>query len=210
MLLVTEEYGAIYGLVYSFVALFMTFALFNVIVAIFVENTLQAAKGNDVLKRRARGQDEHRWAATTSELIHTIIKIKKRSLCGDEKNAEEIENLSREAGNLAITKAFFKDLIEEDDFRERLRELDIANEDIPDLFDTFDADDSGTLTVLELLKGIKKLRGDPRRSDVIGVSLVVQSIHDMVQEQNEAIKVLGKRVQESESRLVAALPRPYS
>ena len=55
-------------------------------------------------------------------------------------------------------------------------------EDIPDLFDTFDADDSGTMTVVELLKGVKKLRGDPRRSDVIGVSLVVQAIHELVSE----------------------------
>merc|ERR1712232_774041 len=164
-------YGAVYGIMYSFIALFMTFALFNVIVAIFVENTLAAAKGNDVLKKRQRNQDEAHWAERTQELVHTIIRIQKRLLCGDVNNAEEIENLTKEAGTLTITKSFFKDL-----------------------FETFDADDSGTLTVVELLKGIKKLRGDPRRSDVIGVSLVVHAIHDLVCEQNESIKNLGRRV----------------
>merc|ERR1712232_485690 len=200
-------YGAVYGIMYSFIALFMTFALFNVIVAIFVENTLAAAKGNDVLKKRQRNQDEAHWAERTQELVHTIIRIQKRLLCGDVHHAEGIENLTKEAGTLTITKSFFKDLIEEEEFVERLRELDIADEDIPDLFDTFDADDSGTLTVIELLKGIKKLRGDPRRSDVIAVSLVVTSIHDLVMEQNESIKALGKRVQEAEAKLVAAMPK---
>merc|ERR1712228_539469 len=111
------------------------------------------------------------------------------------------EELMREAVNLTITREFFKELIEHQSFREKLTALGISTEDIPDLFDTFDADDSGTMTIVELLKGVKKLRGDPRRSDVIGVSLVVQAIHDLVLEQSESIKVLGRRLTQTESRL---------
>merc|ERR1712232_538297 len=134
--------------------------------------------------------------------VHTIIRIKKRLLCGDVNNAEEFESLTKEAGTLTITKSFFKDLIEEEDFKERLRELDIANEDIPELFDTFDADDSGTMTIVELLKGIKKLRGDPRRSDVIGVSLVVQAIHELVAEATEQIRVQSQQIKDIEASLL--------
>jgi len=61
-------------------------------------------------------------------------------------------------------------------FREILRELDIADEEQLDLFDTLDVDGNGTLDFEELVGGIAKLRGDARRSDVISVSLMARAM----------------------------------
>jgi len=191
----------------------MTFALFNVIVAIFVENTLAAARSNDILQRRKRNHDEQRWMEKSVDLVQCIVvKIRSSIDSGDvflaaadmtATKKEAGDDVLRTAADIAISKAFYKEMIKDDDFCERLRELDIANEDIPDLFDTFDADNSESLTVLELLKGIKKLRGDPRKSDVISISLQVQSMYEIVMEQQESVKALTWRVQEFESKLFA-------
>merc|ERR1712187_172075 len=95
-----------------------------------------------------------------------------------------------------ISKKFFDELLKLEPFKDLLRELDISDEDMPDLFDTFDVDANGSLSILELLKGIRLFRGDPRRSDVIGVSLVVQDIRSLV-DKNEK-EILSKVSEELE------------
>lgn len=45
-----------------------------------------------------------------------------------------------------------------------------------DLFDTLDVDGGGTIDLDEMIIGISKLRGDARRSDIVGVGLKVRSI----------------------------------
>lgn len=57
-----------------------------------------------------------------------------------------------------------------------LEDLDVSDEDQVDLFDTLDVDGGGTIDLDEMIVGISKLRGDARRSDIVGVSLVVRSI----------------------------------
>lgn len=57
-----------------------------------------------------------------------------------------------------------------------LEDLDISDEDQVDLFDTLDVDGGGTIDLNEMIVGISKLRGDARRSDIVGVGLVVRSI----------------------------------
>merc|ERR1712232_503375 len=91
-----------------------------------------------------------------------------------------------DASSLILSKDFFKVLIQDESFKEILHEFDIGNEDIPDLFDTFDADLSGFLSVKELLRGIKKMRGEPKRSDIVEVGLVVHAIHDLLTEHADA------------------------
>jgi len=168
-LLVTEAYGWFYGLLYAVICVWMTFGLFNVIVAIFVENTLANAKSNDVLRKRNRLSDERRLAFKFRELIIFIAT---------HTGVAEGTSVSQCVGNdMSVTKPQFQELLTHGTFKEILRELDVSDEDMPDIFETFDVDGSGTLTILELLNGIKQLRGDPKRSDVVGVSLIVQDIH---------------------------------
>merc|ERR1711963_534075 len=61
-------------------------------------------------------------------------------------------------------------------FCDILRELDIAEEDMFNLFETLDADGSGTIDLEELTDGIAKLRGGARRSDIIAVNFLLRSV----------------------------------
>lgn len=158
----------------------------------------------------SRDAKEHRMTSIGpkkgEDLLQCIVRMMNRSRKRYTTEGVGDDQLLQAAGDLEITKSLYKDMIKDETFRERLRELDIANEDIPDLFDTFDADKSESLTVLELLNGIKKLRGDPRKSDIIGISLQVQLLFETVMEQQETVKALTQHVKEFESKLVATLP----
>lgn len=80
------------------------------------------------------------------------------------------------ASGLHITPEFFAFLRTFREFKRLLEELDIADEDQVDLFDTLDVDGGGTIDLEEMVVGISKLRGDARRSDIVGVRLVVRCI----------------------------------
>merc|ERR1719157_532532 len=75
-----------------------------------------------------------------------------------------------------ITPDFFDHLRSFTEFQELLSDLDIADEDQLDLFETLDVDGGGTIDLEELIVGIWKLRGDARRSDIVGVSLMTRSM----------------------------------
>merc|ERR1712129_202871 len=64
--------------------------------------------------------------------------------------------------------------------RHALIELDIDPEDHKYLSDILDPDNSGTIGVLELVDGLQRLRGEPRRSDTIAIDLMVRSLQEKV------------------------------
>merc|ERR1719171_3077227 len=53
-----NQHGWGYGVAYCFTSVCMTFGLFNVIVAVYVENTMSAAKNNELLQRQRRLEDD--------------------------------------------------------------------------------------------------------------------------------------------------------
>jgi len=172
--LVAQAHGGGFAVLYCFTNVFMTFGLFNVIVAIYVENTVAAAKFNDTRQKQNRLTDRKMFTAKTLELMEFIWK----------KHESNVTHTSiarmplHEVAEIQITPAFFDDLRVCREFKEILRALDIAHEEQLDLFETLDVDGSGTLDLEELIQGIAKLRGDARRSDVVSVSLMVRALLD--------------------------------
>merc|ERR1712032_644215 len=77
---------------------------------------------------------------------------------------------------IQITPSFFDQLRSFKEFQDILRDLDIADEDQLDLFETLDVDGGGTIDLEEFVVGLSRLRGDPRRSDIVSVNLIVRSI----------------------------------
>merc|ERR1712083_134016 len=84
--------------------------------------------------------------------------------------------MGSQVSSIELTPEFFDELRTYSEFQEILRDLDIADEDQLDLFDTLDVDGGGTIDLEELITGIAKLRGDARRSDIVGVGLIVRSV----------------------------------
>ena len=89
-----------------------------------------------------------------------------------------------------------------------LSELDVR-EDMSDLFETFDLDGDGRVALAELLRGLKKLRGDARRSDVVEISLqgsaIYHTIADFQTSTEKALHAQGKLLAKVEQSLSTVL-----
>merc|ERR1712137_794762 len=117
-----------------------------------------------------------------------------------------------EATAIEISPEFFEELRACKDFQDILRDLDIADEDQLDLFDTLDVDGGGTIDLEELITGISKLRGDARRSDIVGVGLIVRAVQmNMNDFESTTMRLLnsyGKKFKALESGLKEFKPQP--
>lgn len=168
--LVVAEFGWAYGLIYACTVFLMTFGMFNVIVAIYVENTVAAAKNDEMKKRERRLRDGSLFKERSLELALLAYSYKY-----GHHNDEAGVNLDTVYG-MEITREEFQNICGHARFSEVLSDLDVAPEDQMDLFDTLDVDRGGTLDVHELISGIAKLRGDARKADIVAVLLLVRHI----------------------------------
>jgi hypothetical protein len=175
-----------YCMLYVVSLTLMTFGLFNVIVAIFVEHTVAAAKYNDVHVKKQRLLDQKVFSRKACEMVeciwHVISTQRPKEFNILEEVIEELGDFPRaadiveRAGAIALSHDLFDILKEDSHFQELLRELDIADDEQLDLFDTFDIDNSGSVELSELIFGIKKLRGDARKSDVVAINLASRAV----------------------------------
>lgn len=169
--MVTKTYGFGYGLIYCLVQFFMTFGLFNVIVAIYVENTVSAAKFNDISVKRQRLRDREFFEEKAEELLKMIWRFHCARNLGTAEAFDE-----EQANRLCLTQDFFDDLILQPSFVDLLRDLDISDDDQMDLFETLDVEGLGKIDLNDFVIGIGKLRGEARKADVIGVALMLRSL----------------------------------
>ena len=79
---------------------------------------------------------------------------------------------------MELTRNDFEALLERAEFVDILNDLDIDEEDHNGLFDVLDVDNSGTLDVDEIISGLRKLRGEPRKSDIVSVLLMVRHVNE--------------------------------
>eukprot|EP00443_Scrippsiella_acuminata_P024352 CAMPEP_0115360852 /NCGR_PEP_ID=MMETSP0270-20121206/101906_1 /TAXON_ID=71861 /ORGANISM="Scrippsiella trochoidea, Strain CCMP3099" /LENGTH=228 /DNA_ID=CAMNT_0002783411 /DNA_START=40 /DNA_END=723 /DNA_ORIENTATION=+ len=150
--LVSRAYGWWFGVFYCFLTVLFSVALFNVIVAIYVENTVAAAKKNELQIKHARLTDQRMFNDKAQQLVEFVVQHTRGvlHLMGDHALTHE------QAMQLHLTPEIFEELLDHQEFQQMLRDLDVADEEQHDLFDTLDIDGGGTLDLEELLSGIAK------------------------------------------------------
>jgi len=179
ILALTKEYGWVYGVIYILTTMLVTFGIFNLIMATFVDNALSAAKRNEMIRLKSRLNDKDRLVIKTSKLVHMLWKNQQEEVLSDD---DQISCFDHNAAvNCVITKDVFDRTVEDAEAKQLLEDLDIPEEDQMGLFDVLDADGGGTLQLFEIIRGIQKLRGEPRRSDVVQVGLMVRCLQERVE-----------------------------
>lgn len=153
--------------------------LFNVISAIFVESSLESASKLQNQKKLARLEDEEIWANN----IVVLLKALDFGL-GDngEDNSSFTPKLVDKLLSTHVPRSVLNHVIAEDkSVVQALHNLDIDQQDHKYLVDILDPDNSGSISVLELVDGLKRLRGNSRRSDVIMVDLMIRSLQERIE-----------------------------
>jgi len=191
-----QDHGWSYPLLYVFGTIFMTFGLFNVITAIYVENTVAAAKYNLIYQKRQRIHDQAILADRSASLVRLVFRLwnerQERAAAAAESSGgapegevhaidsmpadPTMEEIFAKARLIQFTPSFIEELRNHPRFQQLLRDLDVSDEDQLDLFETLDVDGGGSIDLEELIIGISKLRGDARRSDIVAVGMVLRHV----------------------------------
>eukprot|EP00929_Paragymnodinium_shiwhaense_P099447 TRINITY_DN6109_c0_g1_i1.p1 TRINITY_DN6109_c0_g1~~TRINITY_DN6109_c0_g1_i1.p1 ORF type:complete len:748 (-),score=154.96 TRINITY_DN6109_c0_g1_i1:207-2450(-) len=173
---VHEAYGWNASIFYLFFTFTVGVGVFNVISAIFVESTMNKANMIKLARKKERLGDKKLWAHSVTTVIRCLLRI-----CPDTEEPVSLVEAFHDLCNMEMANFYIEKLVEEPDAKAALEALDIDPEDYPILADIFDPDNGGTVTVMDLVDGIRKLRGEPRRSDIVTVDLMIRSLQVQIQ-----------------------------
>jgi hypothetical protein len=177
-----EEHGVIFVLAYILTIMLVTFGLFNLIMAVFIDNVLESGA-----KRRQQqlGVNSKYIRDRLSEMFAKLIMHSKTAagnghhlLTNKEKKALQVQwELDCQAAfnalppDLAINAEIFAGWRRNSHFIDLLDDADIDSSNAHELFDALDADMSGSLTPTEIVNGLLKMRGPITKADMIAIRM---------------------------------------
>jgi len=179
---INNEYGAPASIGCCLFAFVITVGLFNVISAIFVQSTMTAAEAMERRKKRDRLGDRLLWSTRICTLIKRMMDISPEHTV-PEKMSEAISEVFSVDVPAHVINAVSRD----PEAISALNDLEISPEDYDFLSDILDPDLSGSISLEEFFDGLYRLRGDPRRSDIVAVDLIVRSIQRQVVQINTGL-----------------------
>jgi hypothetical protein len=165
-----DHYGAVSAVFVCALFFMITIGLFNVIAAIFVESTLAAANEGQIAKKTDRMNNEILWSTRITSLVRKLFEYNGNEV--PNKLSEDLYSFQKQA----IPEDVFERFMVDPKVVGALNDLEIDESDHKYLFDILDNDNTGSIIISQLTDGLERLRGDPRRSDIICVDLMVRSI----------------------------------
>eukprot|EP00929_Paragymnodinium_shiwhaense_P114170 TRINITY_DN824_c0_g4_i2.p1 TRINITY_DN824_c0_g4~~TRINITY_DN824_c0_g4_i2.p1 ORF type:complete len:701 (-),score=123.91 TRINITY_DN824_c0_g4_i2:418-2466(-) len=182
---VDQQYGPGYNLIYFAFMFSFTVGLFNVISAVFVDATLAAAEKLRYSQKKARLKDEDLWCTRIFTLVRKLAERKDLDIQTDPTLIDVLEHIYE----LDVETTTMRDMVADPDVQRALTDLEIDPEDHEQLAEILDPDQGGSITIIELIDGLKRLRGDPKRSDIVQLDLMLRSIMGVVQDIQAAVVV---------------------
>eukprot|EP00930_Biecheleria_cincta_P095941 TRINITY_DN87829_c0_g1_i1.p1 TRINITY_DN87829_c0_g1~~TRINITY_DN87829_c0_g1_i1.p1 ORF type:complete len:580 (+),score=80.15 TRINITY_DN87829_c0_g1_i1:29-1741(+) len=173
---VLPAHGPAYVVFYTACLVIVSIIIFNVIAAMFVESTKEAAERIEREKKRQRLLNEKLLCSRIATIIARMIEISPE-IQGEQfgelngKLSDRIDDIM----NIEVPVSVVDYAIHDNIIHNALLELDISHQDHNRLSDIFDPDGGGTIPMADLAAGIKRVRGDPRRSDIICIDVMMRS-----------------------------------
>eukprot|EP00929_Paragymnodinium_shiwhaense_P005555 TRINITY_DN10770_c0_g6_i1.p1 TRINITY_DN10770_c0_g6~~TRINITY_DN10770_c0_g6_i1.p1 ORF type:complete len:701 (-),score=110.27 TRINITY_DN10770_c0_g6_i1:431-2533(-) len=184
---VDSAYGFGFSVFYCLFAFVMSIGMFNVISAIFVQSTLMAASALKSKRKKERLQDEDLWASR----IYIIVRKALDLAYPWEHEEFSLSELVEEIHDLSVETSQLEFLVADPEVKSALEDLDIDPEDNQTLADVLDVEQTGDILLIELLQGLRRLRGNPRRSDIVAVDLTCRSMQNALKSIQTQLKVLS-------------------
>jgi len=175
---VTATHGGLWSLICSVFLFIVVIGLFNVISAIFVESTMSSAAVIAYKTKQERLDNQGRWAENVVTLLRSLLEVAQSDMEGLEELAQGVytDEMLSEIIQLTFPRHVIDQVVQKDEHAlQALTNLDIDPSDHKYLSDILDPANTGSVPVLSLVDGLKRLRGEPRRSDIIAVDLMIRS-----------------------------------
>eukprot|EP00930_Biecheleria_cincta_P036760 TRINITY_DN25191_c0_g1_i1.p1 TRINITY_DN25191_c0_g1~~TRINITY_DN25191_c0_g1_i1.p1 ORF type:complete len:730 (-),score=126.94 TRINITY_DN25191_c0_g1_i1:128-2287(-) len=185
-----HTYGEPIYIFYSLAYIFVTVGVFNLIMALFIDNVV-----NTQHERKQQHLSDSAQAAEI-DLKDIIMKLVIQSKASGvplevEDDINSLDNAFSNRvrrvraqfqclsdANIHILGQQFSVWLEDKHFLRILENAEIDVHNKASLFEVLDADLSGSVTVKELLNGLMKLRGPVTKSDIIAIRLKVRQLID--------------------------------
>ncbi|CAJ1368812.1 unnamed protein product [Effrenium voratum] len=203
--MLTAEFGLPFVLGYIASYMLVTMGIFNVILAVYVDITMKAAKENDAVTADQYARESIRVARATRELLKKFAAA--YHLCHVDEQMHENVNERLEINhaatlftddeihdNIEISKELFLLVVQDRGVQRLMDELELPA-GRAHLFEVIDADGSGSLQISELLQGLLKLRGEVNKGDAIAPLLATRVIQQKLE-----------KIQEESNRILQRLP----
>eukprot|EP00929_Paragymnodinium_shiwhaense_P114174 TRINITY_DN824_c0_g6_i2.p1 TRINITY_DN824_c0_g6~~TRINITY_DN824_c0_g6_i2.p1 ORF type:complete len:614 (-),score=123.01 TRINITY_DN824_c0_g6_i2:218-2059(-) len=172
------HYGTAASFAYFIFIFVMTIGLFNVISAVFIEATMAAAAAMRYSQKKARLKDLTLFSTRIFTILKALIDYSNIDLPPDASLVEVVGFLYA----LDVKADVLQEIAKDEEVSVALEELEVDPEDHDHLSVILDPDQNGSITVIELIEGIKHLRGEPKRSDIVQLDLMLRSVMGVVKE----------------------------
>eukprot|EP00434_Breviolum_minutum_P007864 symbB.v1.2.006939.t1/scaffold421.1/size207896/2 len=189
-----RKYGAAFFTGYILVFMLVTVGIFNLIMAIFIDNVMTSQLER---KQRHLSETASDTEVALKDILCRLLKNCKPALIPSS-IAEEMESIQDSrisykakvracfdclsGADVGISRDAFRVWLQEPQFLQVLEDADIDIHNKATLFDLMDADLGGSLSTDEVFHGLMQLRGPPTKGDIIGISLRVTHIAQLLQE----------------------------
>jgi hypothetical protein len=225
--LLGDIYGFTFTAFYVMVMCFVIFGVFNLVMAIFVENTLEAARVNNRKRQMARQAESIRVAKQLRKVVLILcgaelpkpkptsrLRTQITRMTGlaqaDELVSEPTSRLRLNTPsadlNMAVTRDTFMDIMENPRVKTLLEDLEVHIGDKEKLFDIIDANGNGALDVNELIEGLMKLRGPADKGDAVSAALMARQMQRDLRKLEAQMQMWHKRLQADQGKILQRLP----
>jgi len=204
-LLLSNQFGWFFVLLYVAGYMLVTMGIFNVILAVYVDITMKAARENEARTSEQHERESIRVARLTRELVKKFkiavetrqhdeeeddlsrspSGMKARSVSGDEEEGP--------SDQIQISKELFLLVIQDRQVQRLMDDLDLPK-DRANLFEALDADSSGALHLAELAQGLLKVRGELKKTDTVATLLATKAVYATLEQMAEQIIDLRRDV----------------
>jgi len=166
--LITSEGGHFMAFLFCGFFFIMVIGMFNVISAIFVESTMTSAAEVSNERLHSRLNNPQIWSVNVIRILQKLML----------RHAGRVESMTYEDWkDVEFPRAVIDTAVAVDaDIQAALTELDIDPHTFDCLSDILDPDNGGTVGALELVEGLRRLRGEQRRGDIVAVDLMMRSL----------------------------------
>eukprot|EP00441_Pelagodinium_beii_P012151 CAMPEP_0197696450 /NCGR_PEP_ID=MMETSP1338-20131121/116631_1 /TAXON_ID=43686 ORGANISM="Pelagodinium beii, Strain RCC1491" /NCGR_SAMPLE_ID=MMETSP1338 /ASSEMBLY_ACC=CAM_ASM_000754 /LENGTH=580 /DNA_ID=CAMNT_0043279567 /DNA_START=137 /DNA_END=1879 /DNA_ORIENTATION=- len=188
---VLSNYGASggsYMLLYTIITFFISIVIFNVISAMFVESTMNVAQMLRKEKKRIKLSNEKVLFSKVARLMHCIVEHAGPEIELPGPLTESLDYLLQ----TDVPTHVIDEVSTDPEVIQILNDLDIHPQDHARLSDIFDPDNGGSVFIGDVAVGIRRLRGEARRSDIMAIDLMIRSVQPVLAEILESVQNLWK------------------
>jgi len=190
----SQGYGDVFLLVYVGGMIAAIFGLFNIITAIFVDSTISGLKHNDVKRKYAEQYECIYVRQKLREFLWRISVL--REYGGSElpddlaKSESTIDHSLRMMDDVEISEVEFIEFMEDEAVQTIMKDLDVHMWNPAGMFDTFDGDGNGSISMAELIQAVMKLRGEPQKNDLIASWVALRALHEKMEYVQETLMAM--------------------